>query len=256
MMPQFTHQNAEESKMHKIIILLLLALACWLPTAGNECAAANNVIYGCVSKVGGTVLGGNLRIVSGPTSCRTNETLISWNQAGPQGSQGVPGPQGPPGAGAIKVYDANERFLGYLLGQEIGYADGEQGVGDWTSPRVEFFVPSLGAAMIINKSSGKSVDSEPMQVFYESFDCTGAAFVSDAIVGHDVIFEIAGRNKMVLIRSGKNYVIRYPNSIINYDGVCTQTAYHLTGTYELIEIPKENIPFPLPVALPLRYEAQ
>ena len=47
---------------------------------------------------------GNLRIVSDPSKCKDTETAISWNQAGPQGSQGpagaqgVPGPAGPQGS--------------------------------------------------------------------------------------------------------------------------------------------------------------
>ncbi|MDP1795540.1 MAG: hypothetical protein Q8K63_15490 [Acidimicrobiales bacterium] len=43
---------------------------------------------------------GNLRVVEDPTTCKKNETPITWNVQGPQGLQGVqgePGPVGPQG---------------------------------------------------------------------------------------------------------------------------------------------------------------
>lgn len=61
---------------------------------------ANGVIHGCYD-----TKHGDLRVVdmeAGQT-CDQNETLLSWNQtgpqgpAGPQGAQGPQGPQGPPG---------------------------------------------------------------------------------------------------------------------------------------------------------------
>ena len=49
---------------------------------------------------------GQLRRVSSASDCRTNETAISWNAAGPTGppgSPGPPGPQGPPGPAGSKT---------------------------------------------------------------------------------------------------------------------------------------------------------
>lgn len=43
---------------------------------------------------------GNLRVVEDPTTCKRNETPITWNVQGPQGlpgPQGEVGPVGPPG---------------------------------------------------------------------------------------------------------------------------------------------------------------
>ena len=56
--------------------------------------AANDVIHGCYD-----TKHGDLRVVdmeAGQT-CDPNETLLSWNQTGPQGPAGPQGPQGPPG---------------------------------------------------------------------------------------------------------------------------------------------------------------
>jgi Collagen triple helix repeat (20 copies) len=41
---------------------------------------------------------GTLRIVTAGTTCRRNETAITWNQTGPQGIPGLPGLPGPAGA--------------------------------------------------------------------------------------------------------------------------------------------------------------
>src|SRR5687768_10396603 len=48
-------------------------------------------MYACVGPQG------NLRLVSGPASCRPSEISTSWNQQGPAGSSGPQGPPGPPG---------------------------------------------------------------------------------------------------------------------------------------------------------------
>ncbi|MFY9837891.1 MAG: hypothetical protein WAK55_15775 [Xanthobacteraceae bacterium] len=55
----------------------------------------DGVIHGCYRNSDG-----NLRVVNDPTSCRHDETALSWNQTGPQGPPGpigAPGPQGPQG---------------------------------------------------------------------------------------------------------------------------------------------------------------
>lgn len=65
--------------------------------AANE-AAATGVITACVQKSSGAV-----RIVNSASSCTNNETVVTWNQvgpqgpAGPQGTQGIQGVQGPAG---------------------------------------------------------------------------------------------------------------------------------------------------------------
>ncbi len=53
---------------------------------------AQNVIYACITKSTGQI-----RIVSTTGQCKSNETSISWNITGPQGTQGPVGPQGPEG---------------------------------------------------------------------------------------------------------------------------------------------------------------
>ena len=83
-------------------ILLSTAAVTLLAVIGfASIPGADGVIHGCFKKSGGT-----LRVIDmSVTTCGRDETLLSWNQTGPQGPQGpqgVPGPQGPAGpAGPI-----------------------------------------------------------------------------------------------------------------------------------------------------------
>ena len=70
------------------LVLLLVALA-----AGFAIAKSDNVTYyGCVNKSSGTI-----KMINEGEDCLNNETLIEWNQVGPQGPQGEQGPIGPQG---------------------------------------------------------------------------------------------------------------------------------------------------------------
>jgi len=71
-----------------IVSVLCLGL---LPFAGH---AQSTVITSCVSRLTNVS-----RIVPSAASCNVNtETVVYWNQQGPQGAQGTPGAQGPQGA--------------------------------------------------------------------------------------------------------------------------------------------------------------
>jgi type VI protein secretion system component Hcp len=73
-----------------------------LSTSIVSAQSGSNEVHACVTK-----LVGLLRIVAADESCKTNETRLDWNiagptgvagPAGPAGPQGVPGPEGPQGA--------------------------------------------------------------------------------------------------------------------------------------------------------------
>jgi hypothetical protein len=57
-------------------------------------ASASEVYYACLKKNGkiDSLVGGEI-----PT-CKPNETLVEWNQTGPEGPAGPEGPEGPAGA--------------------------------------------------------------------------------------------------------------------------------------------------------------
>lgn len=64
--------------------------------------AADGTIKGCYAVSNGLLLGiphskGDVRVVDSGESCRSYETLITWNQRGPKGDTGSTGPIGPIG---------------------------------------------------------------------------------------------------------------------------------------------------------------
>jgi hypothetical protein len=107
--------------MKNACVLLALLLA------SGVLIAQSAVVYSCVAK------DGTIRIVPNATSCKGQETLLSWNQVGPQGPtgpqgpQGVPGPTGPqgpagPSSAGPTVLDQAGRYVGIWWGG-LGFAD-------------------------------------------------------------------------------------------------------------------------------------
>jgi hypothetical protein len=98
--------------------IALFAAAILAGSAGVAFATAQvigggGVIQGCY-RTSDDDRKGELRVVSDPTACRTNELPISWSVQGPrgdkgdqglQGSQGVQGPEGPAGAPGVLGYE-------------------------------------------------------------------------------------------------------------------------------------------------------
>ena len=80
-----THKGRVAIMIGAIFVLAMIAYAS-IPDSGG-------VYYGCFKKSGGS-----LRVIDrSVTNCTKDETLISWNQTGPQGPAGLMGPQGPQG---------------------------------------------------------------------------------------------------------------------------------------------------------------
>lgn len=207
--------------------------------------AQDDVIHGCVQK-----RSGKLRIVSDPSKCKWWETPISWNQAGPQGPKGDKGdvgPQGPAGpqgtVGGIMVYDASEppQYLGILLGHS--QADTMYGA-------VDIFIPSLNKASSINQSTGDVVIHT---YYYEGEDCTGTAFTRKTA---DVIGRACRDNKLYVGVGPPIMVdlISHDSSRIPPCECVTNQHSESLLRFPLYEIPEGEIPFELPVTLPLHYE--
>ncbi len=75
-------------------VLAALPVAAALMAAPSAAPAAD-VLYACIGKTAGL-----MRLVEAGASCRSGETLVSWNVQGvpgPQGAQGPQGVQGPAG---------------------------------------------------------------------------------------------------------------------------------------------------------------
>jgi hypothetical protein len=76
-----------------IAVVVLCGAAAGISYATNAITrTATSTLQACAN---GT--NGNLRLVSSPSDCRTNETAVSWNVVGPQGEQGPPGAAGKDG---------------------------------------------------------------------------------------------------------------------------------------------------------------
>ena len=169
--------------------------------------AEENVIYGCVRKKNG-----NLRIVSDCNKCKRWENCISLNiqgpqgepgqpgelgpegpqgpigQQGPQGEQGpegdkgeqgdvgprgLPGPQGPPGEGNIRVYSAENEFMGILVNFT--------GQDNETIPaNVNIYISSLGEFFQFSLEDGTNLYKPLINwktVYFETPDCTGTPYI-------------------------------------------------------------------------------
>src|SRR5215204_7418508 len=81
-------------RSRRIIVFSAIGIMLLSVIAYASIPGADGVIYGCYKKSGGT-----LRVIDkSVTNCAENETLLSWNQTGPQGPAGPQGPQGEQGA--------------------------------------------------------------------------------------------------------------------------------------------------------------
>lgn len=192
-------------------------------------------IYGCVKKKG------ELRIVSAPGQCKHKETLIYWDMAGskePEGVQVPPVEPAPANGGSVKVYDANDQFLGILLNN---------------GSSVEIFIPDLNMDTLIDTATGEIPIG---YTTYESTDCTGEPMIS--------IYSSGNRLWRILINGEEIYmagtgipVEKEGNSIWHGSvNTCQRSSWEKMFLSDSISIPKEDIPFTLPAALPLKFRYQ
>ena len=82
-----------------VAVVAFILGSAWIVMAIGGIPDASGRIQGCYNQQNG-----NLRVVTAPSECRTNEISIFWNQngpsgaAGPTGATGATGPTGPTGA--------------------------------------------------------------------------------------------------------------------------------------------------------------
>jgi hypothetical protein len=224
-----------------LIILLLLSAI--------RSQAEDNSIYGCVLRFLGI-----LRIVDNPGDCIKNlETPISWSQVGQRGApgdkgdKGVKGDQGPPGTGAVKLFDANDQFLGYFLGI---YSD------KGGRPYYQIFIPSTKLTTLI---SGDDIVSTGGHLYYDSTDCSGKAYLLDNSFFGFVKRTASDPRKYIILT--ENEPEHVPASFWDIDGSCQPFSppsdrFDSSSWHEFILIPEANIPFHLPLAVPLRFDSR
>lgn len=83
---------------------LLRSRGLWVGViVGVTVASGVGIAFGAIPDSGGAIHGcylsnGTLRVVDTAAGCKSNETVLSWNQAGPAGQQGPTGSKGATGA--------------------------------------------------------------------------------------------------------------------------------------------------------------
>jgi len=238
-----------------------------------QTSAAQDVISGCYNQ-----RDGKLRIVSDSSKCKKKENFIQWNMQGPQGEPGVDGVDGSScwdsngnqtcdieiedknldGAcdsldckGGLHVYDADDQYLGILL-SNIGYRSSYRG-------GTEIFIPSLRLAIEIQAEDGSGHIARQNNVFFENPNCSGPAFLKEA--WPDVLYRFGGtpeypeypaRYFVLRTSIGEPFPYRSELGQLCNTGSSDPPPFETGGP--AIEILEADIPFNLPVALPLRYE--
>ena len=228
-----------------IAVLLIFAVNCY--GGGSE-------IYGCYQKHGG-----ELRIVQHPKSCRHSEIPISWNKLGPQGSmgpaglrgpqglqgptglQGPQGPQGPPGQGGeyLKVYDANNQFLGIFPSTCDGF--------------LSLFVPALSRFISLSPYTGGVDPSYPSaEVYYDGIGCIGDSYL-DAGMRYQIIK--LDSKYIVADDAGASCKYIYSVSRLRWDemGNTYRRCEPVNQDFcNLLPSNEVTLPFTLPAALPVQ----
>ena len=89
--------------------------------------SSSGVFRGCYAKTDGIILGiphskGDLRLVNEGEACRSYETLVTWNQTGPQGLPGADGTDGTDGVSGYEMVTSRSAMLPLPIGPSIFYA--------------------------------------------------------------------------------------------------------------------------------------
>jgi hypothetical protein len=193
---------------------------------------------------------------------------------GPQGIKGDPGPQGvkgdvgPPGvqgvkgdkgdvgpqgaAGAVKAYDADEQLLGFLLRM---YVDSDSyGVS-------EVFIPSLGISTVFKTLPSPmwgyaDIFIAGVMVTYEDENCQGKAWIRGP-VSCNVLYRFGtGNSARYFYAVGPIVDNLYTFSTLSNDGECRPSLINHGIGYKAIEVNRDDIPFDLPIRLPIHYETE
>src|ERR671937_697183 len=102
--PPVGRRKVANMRLHRSRVAAIAAIAVLALGTGAALATTDVTINACVG-----VSSGSVRIVSDPTTCKSNEYALSWNQTGPQGPQG---PQGPAGVASLEVVSTTQQLSG------------------------------------------------------------------------------------------------------------------------------------------------
>lgn len=139
------------------------------------------------------------------------------------------------GGASIQVYDAAGQYLGVLVGRGKMQDD------------VMIFIPALHKFTTVKQSTGQI---ESTSLTFESPDCQGTAYLPGGV---DTIYNCAGKYYVGGTRA--HNILRTATQ--TYQGACVNWSPEydkLADMFQAKDLAETEIPFTLPVALPLRYE--
>jgi hypothetical protein len=262
-------------------LLISLVLVCAILSLGAiESATADEVIYGCVQKNAGNLR----VVDSPSQCNLRNENPISWNLVGPQGpvgptgpqgpagQAGEPGPMGPPGPigdkgnrgdpgpqgqigstgpqgppgspSAIKVYDANNQYLGIFVHKEPG------------ASFLRIFVPDLNAFAGIDSLSG-NLYSVPL--WFTESGCSGTPYFPYSMSGPWTFPPSLFSNNNTPYMIGSDVVSVTYKSYGSHSSSGKYSCSEMGGSnygHPAAAVSSKDIPFTLPVPFPVLYDIQ
>ena len=193
---------------------------------------------------------------------------------GVQGPEGPMGPDGPPGEGLIKVFDANNNFIGILVNIEPG-AIIHLGQEDYIEPNITVYVPSIGKffRFYIGRYTNAGYNLHWfINLYYQLPSCNSDEFnppytsLAYPFTGSNVE-KINDNNEIYYITSHERWIngIKVINHYISagipddYISIfsrykypeCEEFVDNIFSGYPLTEI---NLPFPYPVQQPLKFQ--
>ena len=228
--------------MSKKISVLILSVAIIFAGVWTYTKAEGGEISVCVKKSGLVyVIGSSFR----KQDCKKNDSLLSWNVAGPQGPKGDKGDPGP----SLHLFDANDQDLGVLIGTRLG-----------VPVTVEYiaFLPAQGLKIAFS-NTGLTALFFPVNlernVAFEGNDCNGNAYVThSALIDQQTLFhlEVTGKISGNFKIKDLNVEQVVANSFIsNHSCINTSEATTTYGSFEEV-----TLPFSLPLAGPLEIREQ
>jgi hypothetical protein len=168
---------------------------------------------------------------------------------GNQGPQGVPGEKGPPGIGAILVNDDDGQYLGILSNMAYGNPDGV----------FTIYVPVLGKFVNLT-IDGKILHSgtgTDLVLLYEDETCSGQPFIwcQSAPSGYGLCdyYVIPILTDLYIVENSPAIERTFRSEYQTLPTKCEQktTSNHTSKAASLVDLP-----FSLPVAMPLHFSAQ
>ena len=157
----------------------------------------------------------------------------------------------------IRVYDANDQFLGILLDANLD----NPSASNAEQTHVEIFIPTLNTVTTIRAGWPDWQDAGTithlngsLTYFHEDPDCTGTLYTWGAGLGVTGLWFDMSTSKYYITIPGVVEASIMSSRSPGQECLNQPTPYLRNDVFRTIEVPEQGIPFTMPVALPLRYE--